>query len=254
MNFSNSVITLEVADIQFMMRSAVKGNATVKIEGDADYVDQYNDDNGTSYTPLPPGSFAFDVNEFTLTADERAQPVSIKIKPSDIANGSYALALSISEADGAEISPVASKIMIIVAVKNKYDGIYHLKGFYTRTDNPALNAPFETEVEMVTSGSGSVAMYWPDAEDYAQPFTNGGDLTAFSNVAPEVTFNATDQVVDVFNIYGDPATGPFMHLSAGANSRYDATGAKPKIYLKYYYNADPTNRIFADTLTYIGPR
>ncbi len=254
MDFSSAVINLSVADIRFMARSYVQGNAVVKISADPDYVEQYNTDNGTAYDPLPPAYYALDGNEFTLTPSEKQKTVSIKLRPSDIADGNYALALSIAQAAGAEVSPVANKILIVVAVKNKYDGIYHLKGFFTRTDNPAYNRSFETEVEMITTGANSVAMYWPDAGDYAQPFSNNGSLTAFSNVAPEVYFNTADQVASMVNIYGDPTTGPFMTPYPATNSRFDGSGAVPRIFLKYYYNADPNNRIFADTLTYIGAR
>jgi hypothetical protein len=142
---------------------------------------------------------------------------------------------------------------MIISVKNKYDGVYHLKGFYTRTDNPPYNGPYETDVEMVTTGPNSVAMYWPDFGDYYQPFSNNGTLTAFSNVAPEAFFNTNDQVTSINNITGDPVNGPFMTVYPGANSRY-VNGTTPVIYLKYYYNTNPANRIFADTLIYTGPR
>jgi len=253
MNYSSSVATVEVADVQFMVRSLVKSNGTVKIVGDPTVVTAYNATNGTNYTPVPGGLFALKASDIELTPSERKQKVSILINPSNVATGQWAIGLSISSTTLGEVSQIASTVVIILSVKNKYDGVYHLKGFYVRTDNPPYNNPFETDVQMVTTGPNSVAMYWDDAGDYAQPFSNAGTLVAFSNVAPEAFFNATDQVTSINNITGDPAAGPFMTPFPGANSRF-VGGATPVIYLKYYYNTNPANRIFSDTLIYTGPR
>ena len=253
MNFASTVVTVDVADVQFMVRSAVKANATVKVVGDPAIVAAYNTENGTSYTAVPGGLFALKASDIELTPSERKQKVSILINPTNIATGQWAIGLSITSTSSGEVSQIANKVVIILSVKNKYDGVYHLKGFYTRTDNLPYNGPFETDVEMITTGPNSVAMYWPDFGDYYQPFSNNGSLTAFSNVAPEAFFNSSDQVSSINNFTGDPAAGPFMTPLPGANSRF-VGGATPVIYLKYYYNTNPANRIFADTLIYTGPR
>jgi hypothetical protein len=253
MNFTTGVTAVEVADLQFMVRSSVNNSATVKVIGDPTVVSEYNAANGTSYQAVPGGLFALQPSDIELTANERKQKVTIMIDPANIAVGSWALGLKIASTTVGEVSQIANRVMIILSVKNKYDGRYHLKGHFTRTDVPAYNGPFETDVEMITTGPNSVAMYWDEFGDFYQPFSNNGTLTAFSNVAPEAFFNGSDQVVSITNITGDPAAGPFMTPYPGANSRY-VGGATPVIYLKYYYNTNPANRIFADTLIYTGPR
>jgi hypothetical protein len=252
-DYGTSYVDLDITDIRFMIRTYVTQNATAKIIIDPGVVYDYNDNNGTSYNVVAATLYSLVDNEFTLSANERSKPVRLHIKPSDIANGQNAIGISIAEVQGGEVSRIAGSLVIAVSVKNKYDGIYHLKGFYTRTDMAAYNNPFETEVQMITTGPNSVAMFWTDGGDYYQPFSNNGTLTAFSNVAPEVFFNSSDAVSGLNNITGDPTAGPFMTVSAGSNSRF-VPGATPVIYLKYYYNTIPTNRIFADTLTYTGPR
>ena len=252
-DYSTNVVTVDMADLEFMVRSVVKSNVTVNLLPSSVVVNDYNTANGTSYTPLPVGLFALESAAIELTPGERKKKVRIRIKPSDIATGDWAIGFSITSVSAGEVSQIANKVMVTIAVKNKYDGVYHLKGFFTRTDNPPYNGPFETDVEMVTTGPNSVAMYWPDFGDYYQPFSNAGTLTAFSNVDPEVFFSASDQVSTINNYTGDPAAGPFMTPYPGANSRF-VPGATPAIYLKYYYNTNPANRIFADTLIYTGPR
>jgi len=253
LDYTNNTVTFDVTDIQFMIRSKVQSDVNVTIGANNAIVDDFNNENGTSFDPVPFSRFGFETTDFTLTANERKKKVRLKIKPSDVAVGQWAIGLDIKTVSAGEISQIANKIIILISVKNKYDGVYHLKGFYTRTDNPPYNGPFETDVEMVTTGPNSVAMYWPDGGDYYQPFSNNGSLTAFSNVAPEAFFNATDQVSSINNYTGDPVGGPFMTPYPNANSRY-VGGATPVIYLKYYYNTNPANRIFADTLIYTGPR
>lgn len=254
MEFSNGFVELDLADLRFMTRSRVDKNATVKIAPKPELVYDYNDANGTSYEALNTGLYEIKPGlDIQLTPEHRTETLRIRLKPSDIFAGAYAIGLTITMADGAEINQIRKDIVIRLAVTNKYDGVYHLKGRFTRTDNPALNGPFETEVHMITTGANSVAMFWPEADGWAQPFTNNGNLTAFSNVAPEVYFNTTtNAITSLVNITGNPA--PLMTVFPGSNSRYDESGVKPVIYLKYYYNPDPTNRIFADTLTYVGPR
>jgi hypothetical protein len=253
MDYSSNEIVLDITDLRFMIRTDAQRNATAKIRIDPTVVSEYNGQNGTSYTPVPITKVALVSDTFSLSPTERSKRVSVRIKPSDVATGENAIGIAIVESNGAEVSRIAGKLVISVSVKNKYDGVYHLKGFYTRTDNPAINGPFEADVEMITTGINSVAMYYSDAGGFAQPFVNAGSPAFFTNVAPEVFFNATDQASSINNYTGDPAAGPFMTLVAGANSRY-VGGTTPVIYLKYYYNTIPTNRIFADTLIYTGSR
>lgn len=253
MDFTTDFIDLDITDIRYMIRSHVESNATARIILNPGIVYDYNDANGTNFNVVPATLFGLENTEFALTPSERSKTVRIRLRPSDVANGQNAIGLSIAEVEGGEVSRIAGNLVVSIAVKNKYDGRYYLKGHFTRTDVPAYNGPFETEVEMITTGPNSVAMYWPDGGDYYQPFSNNGSLTAFTNVAPEVFFNGADEVESLNNITGDPATGPFMTPFPGADSRFE-DGDPAVIYLKYYYGVTPTNRVFADTLTFIGPR
>jgi hypothetical protein len=254
-DYGTNFIDLDVAQIRFMIRTYVTANATAKITLTPGVVYDYNDNNGTSYTAVPASLFTLVNDQFTLTATERSKSIRIHIKPSDIATGQNAIGISIAEVSGGEVSRIAGTLVIAVSVKNKYDGLYHMKGFYKRTDavGAPYNGPFETDVAMITTGPNSVAMYSDEVGGYTQPFFNAGSVFGFVNVGPEIFFNATDQVVSINNYTGDPSAGPFMTLYPAVTNRY-VPGAAPVIYLKYYYNTDPNNRVFSDTLTYTGPR
>jgi hypothetical protein len=204
------------------------------------------------YHVAPASTYTLDNLTVTIPAGSREGHLTIKTKPSDMAMDTYAFGFSIGSVSDPSVvlSENYKNLLVIVGVKNKYDGKYTLRGHFLRTDIAAYTGPFTTEMELHTSGATSVDMYWPDGHGYYQPFANNGALTAFSNVAPRITFNAADQVVSLYNITGGGT--PTMTLFPGYNSRYDP--ATKTIYLKYYYNTSPTNRIFTDTLIYTGPR
>jgi len=71
-------------------------------------------------------------------------------------------------------------------------------------------------------------------------------------VGREVVCGSSDQVTAVNNDTGGAAL-PF-NVFPGSTSRYDESGSTPVIYVKYYFGASTSDRIFADTLIYIGPR
>jgi hypothetical protein len=204
------------------------------------------------YTAPPASIYTLDNLTVTIPAGSREGYLKITTKASNLSAGHYAFGFSIgSVSDPSYVISANYKDMLIpVIVKNKYDGSYTLKGHFLRTDIAAYTGPFTTIVELHTSGASSVDMYWPEAHGYYQPFANNGALTAFGNVGPRITFNAADKVESLYNVAGGGA--PTMTLFPGYDSRYDP--ATKTIYLKYYYNTSPTNRIFTDTLVWRGPR
>jgi len=250
MNYSNDVITLDIAQLRFMSRSYVKEGSTVKIIADPSIVDAYNDDNGTSYEHLSAGYFGFDSPETVLTPEERSKNVRIKIKPSDLGSDEYAIGLAISSVSSGEISTAANKIVIVLSVKNKYDGIYAVKGYAflgTNTSAPYFfDADCSYEVYAITTGPNTIELD-------AQPLLTGNPpetTYGFGNVIPAFTFNpVTDAVTAV-----TPAGGSVsMNYPYGLpySSRYDP--ATKSIYVKFGVNNNPAWYII-DTLTYCGPR
>jgi hypothetical protein len=122
-----------------MVRSAVNQDVTVSLAASPDIVADYNAENGTNYSSVPFSTFGFEATDLVLSPTTRKQTVRLKIKPSDVAVGEWAIGLKIANVSSGEVSQTSSKLLIVLSVKNKYDGVYHLKGFYTRTDNLALH-------------------------------------------------------------------------------------------------------------------
>jgi hypothetical protein len=244
--------------IEYKIRVSYSGadvapeDITVNMGLNAQAINDYNDENGTTYSLIPATVYTVDSWTVIIPKGQRIGTMTFTLKTNQFdLSKSYALPLTILSASMGNISKNFGTVLFGLVAKNKYDGAYKLKGTFLRTDVPAYTGPFAIEAEMHTTGPNSVAMYIPDFGGYYQPFANNGSLTAFSNVAPNTFFNVTTDVVSSITDYtGVLPMTPFP----GANSRYDVTGASPVIYLKYYYNTDPTNRIFTDTLVYTGPR
>jgi hypothetical protein len=257
MDYSTDVIDVDLAEIRFMVRSYVTNEVTVRVTSSADVVNDYNNDNGTNYTPVPAGVFVFEPNEIVLTPEERKKKVHIRIRSSDIAVGEYAIGLSIAEVSAGEVSQIAGTILVIVSVKNQYDGRYLLEGaFYHPGSSPGYD-PFTIEVEMRTSSPNSVKMYVPEFGGYYHPGLFGGVLDAFSGQEPEYTVDPATNAVTVQNSFVGAVT--FYTMASGFNSRYDPFAKI--IYAKFGYNYSPgvvfnpaTTREWTDKLTYLGPR
>ncbi|HUM96567.1 MAG TPA: DUF1735 domain-containing protein [Chitinophagaceae bacterium] len=218
----------------------------------------YNLNNSTNILQLPPSEYSVGLS-LTIPAGQRFAQIPL-ILPSTNSlnpNDTYGLGLTISSVDGGyKIADNFKNLFIEVGVKNKYDGVYQLNGVHNRA--PYL-FPFETEVEMWTTGPASVAMYWPEVSDFGQPIgTAPGAISWYGNaVSPNFTFNpATNEVIGVSLQVGAAVTLGLVTLDATADANPDGpiynrmdVGPPKKIYVAYQYNGNNLRR-FYDTLTF----
>jgi hypothetical protein len=232
---------------------------TLQLDGaDTAMLKAYNKTYKTNYVPLPTSTYVFD----PAIASGK---ITLTYAPGDFAKQIYvtipnALLLDMSKAYGfcfkASTTGVGTwsgstndTMLIHVMPKNKYDGLYLLKGVHNRSP---YNLPYETNMELRTTGASSVAFWWPDAEDYGHPIGTADGISWYGNViAPVIVFDpVTDFVSNVYNAGGPTVITKFT--GAGANSNlYDA--ATKTIYVSWNYNGNPL-RAFFDTLTFVSDR
>jgi hypothetical protein len=248
--------------------TALNTPTTVVIKKDDAILTWYNAENSTNFVPLPtslctPSLAAAADGTITVefAAGVTAAALDLTIPNASIFDFSkqYGLAYRIESVSGeGKISEVGlpdndavDTIVIQVLAKNKYDGLYLLKGKHSRDP---YTFPYETEMEMHTNGASSVRFFWPEAGGYGHPIGVGpdNDLSWYgTGIGPVIVFDpVTNLVSDVFN--AGSATPITKFTGAGANSNlYDP--ATKTIYVSWNYNNNPL-RAFFDTLTYIGPR
>jgi hypothetical protein len=200
-------------------------------------------------TILPVSDFSVNSLDVTIAAGQKfSDAVKITLLNSSLLDPteSYGVGLTITAVDqGYQVASNMKDIVIAFNIKNKYDGEYRLRGFHNR---PGLEAPYDEIVHMITSGPGSVSMFWPALGDYAHPL-NGG-VTYYGDFTSNFIFDSSDQLIawdwQPYATTLPTAVGP------ATDSRFDPV--TKTIYAQFYYNNNPAERGFTDTLTYIGPR
>ncbi len=143
----------------------------------------------------------------------------------------------------------------ILGAKNAYDGVYTCE--FTNY-HPTLNAGYiggTTTVHLVTTGPNTNKIFWPTADEFANPALLGGALNYFGSQEPEYTFNPVTNVVTVQNAFAGAVT--FYTMNPSFNSRYDV--ANRIVYAKFGYGYvggtfAATSREWTQKLTYTGPR
>ncbi len=189
-----------------------------------------------------------DGGTFTLTFQpgEFAKAIKITIPDATVLdpNQTYGLGFTIQSSDKGKISS-AKTLVVEIGAKNKYDGVYQLKGFHNR---PTLTDPYDEEVHLITTGANTVKMYWPALGADAHPIHGG--TTYYGSFTTAFTFDAeTGALTSVVNPYNPPAT--VFTIGPATDSRYDE-GTRT-IYAQYYYSNN-LERMFTDTLIYTGSR
>ncbi len=221
----------------------------------------YNTANNTNILALSPSLFSVGLTVTIPAGQRNAQiPINFPNTSSLDPNQSYGFGISIvSVTGGYVIASNLDDLFIEVSLKNKYDGVYELKGYHNRAP---YTFPFTTEVEMWTTGPSSVAMFWPDGGDFGQPIGIGvGAVNWYGPaVSPNFNFNpATDLCTGVTGMPANAVALDMVTMDATADANPDGpivnryeVGPK-KMYLVFQYNGNNLRR-FYDTLTYKGPR
>lgn len=148
LDYTDQFIETDLTELQ-IFRSAFTSNVQVKIVLNNTIIDNYNLANLTAYTPPPAGSFSILSYDLVISPETRKTKVRIRIKPSAITGGEYAIGLSIAQVSQGEISSVYKNVLVEIKVKNDYEAWYEASGLrilYSGTTNQtpiAAEAPIE---------------------------------------------------------------------------------------------------------------
>jgi hypothetical protein len=153
-------------------------------------------------------SFILDINTFTLDPTE---VYGIGLKLSTVSPSS------------ARIASTLNSIVLEFTVKNRWDGEYEVTGTMVDAGSAALTGLFPMNYWMITSGAltsdGYDPVYW---EDYFIPIRSGTAVSGYGSFSPVFYFDANNNIVDVKNIYGQPAgNGRYAELDPSGVNKYD---------------------------------
>lgn len=204
--------------------------------------------------PLPGTAFNMTSLTLTIPAGERTATAKINVPNASTLNpnNKYGIGFKIASVSpaGYAIASNMKSVVITLSIKNKYDGVYNLRGYHNR-DVPNYTIPYNVTVHMITTGPSSVVFYYPSPgpNALAHPI-NGNAGQYYGDFAPNITFDpATDLAIGVNEYVTNTLV---MNIVAGSNSRFEP-GPPKKMYLLFRYNNNDLRR-FYDTLTYLGPR
>lgn len=219
------------------------------------YNTKYNLVGPAAALPVPAAALTIAGYDVTIPAGQAEADWEISVDASqvpDIVTKVYIIPIKIvSVTNDLVISGNFGQQFVRMISRNKYDGLYLLKGVHNRV--PYIY-PYETEMQMRTSGGSSVAFWWPDVGATGHPIGLGPDNAMSwygSSISPTIEFDpVTNLVTSVYNTGG--ATVITKFTGAGANSNlYDP--ATKTIYVSWNYANNPL-RAFFDTLTFIRAR
>ena len=185
----------------------------IKVTFSSDYIDRYNNDNGTTYEPLPDSLFTTTVTksgnvyDMGLAAGEAAKEFTVKLNGAkwDVSH-TYAMAFYLSDASGTKINSGKDTIIALMSIINTWDGAYELTGTMTDDVVPTITGDYPQEYHLVTAGTTDCIGYYPYYADYYVPILSAGSRSVYGSFCPIFTFDpATNKITSVVNAYGQPA-------------------------------------------------
>ena len=228
LDFGTATIDVDLTELRIVPRSDMNGSVQVKIAENKALV------TAAGYSNLPSGSYSITGLDYTFTPENRKTPVRIKINPSALVGGSYAIGLSIMHVSSGEISQIGKDIVIEIKVKNDYEGEYHATGLRLTYAGSTL-------------ASGIAGQFEIDDDKYLYTIDKN---TVETDVADLIgsgwMFLEVDPVT--FNVTVKPSTiSPTFLLSNNGPCTYDpATGTFTLNYK--YFNAAGNLRTITETI------
>lgn len=258
--------TFSLVKVRIASGKPVAADTKVKLKLNTQLVDEYNTANGTSYVIPASSLYRFDNLTVTIPAGSRDGSLKIKLKPTDLIGVEYAFGFTIESADDPSviISGNFKNQVVIIGVKNKYDGVYNLRvrtvGWAAFGIADDVTGDYPATFDMITAGANSLTSFNNGRGDFLLPaFTGGlgvlGSPTAFGATTPLFVFDInTNKLTDVRNTTPDDGRGRVLLLNpAVTSSRYDPASKTIYAAIIMKQNGRPDQLVY-DTLTYAGPR
>lgn len=223
---------------------------------------KFNRANGSSYPVLPAAGYTLPSNKITIPNGQRKVQYHFKINTSVLdPTQVYALPFKITDASGYTISGNFGTLVIIISLKNKWDGVYTVTGTMTDVTTSSLTGNYPHTIKLVTQGPTTVAVYDDANGTFAHSILSGGSVTSYGTFSPIFTIDpTTNKITGTTNYYGQPTPGN------GRSALLDATGVNAftmsadgntpvSMKVKYILNQNGSDRTFFDeTWTYTGSR
>lgn len=233
LDYKDQFIETDLTELQ-IFRSEFNADVQVKIALNSTIIDNYNLAHLTAYTPPPAGSFNILSYDLVLSPVTRKTKVRIRIKPSAIAGGEYAIGLSIAQVSQGEISTIYKNVLIELKVKNDYEDWYEASGLRILYSGATNQTPVAAEAPIETS-----------------KYLSTVDLTTVETEVADLTtawmYLKIDPITHKVTVLPSAINASFPSLENDGTCTYDP--ATKTFTLNYkYYNAAGALREIQETL------
>lgn len=210
------------------------------------------------YTILPSTLYTITTPTVTIPAGQRTAVVKVTYKTAQFNfDAKYGLPLTITSTNYAGVSKNFGSIILNVAAKNKYDGVYTVVPTAPFQDlaAPANVGRATMKAELRTVNATSVAMY--DGYYYINGYGHAFASGYYGNWSPVFNMDAADNVTSVTNYYGQGTNSSLRSakISTGVNKWTTITGSSKVMEVSYIMTQGGVDRlIYAEKWTYTGSR
>ncbi len=224
----------------------------VKLEPNTTLIANYNAQNGSDFEILPDSLYTLDpgnpkvgsIYEMNMAADQFAKEFTIKLDGSkwDLSK-KYALGFTVTDAGGKPVIDEKKDIIVLISIKNKWDGVYVASGTLVDAASPTLTGIYDdpggygVDVEYgleTMSATECVVVDYTYTGIPALPIWAGTGWSYYGSFGLVITFDpATDEIIKAVNYYGQPAGNTrAAELDPSGVNAYDAATRTVKI--KYF--------------------
>ena len=226
-------------NVSYSGKDVAPQDITVKLALDTAALRIYNTDNATTFITPPASIYKFPTSVVIKKGTHQTTVMLVVTNTTAFDYSvSYGIPLKIESTSYGIISGNFGSSIYTFGIRNKYDGVYTVKGFAFRADpTSALQGPVGPIDRSFASG-GLTTINWAGTV----PWANGGGSNLPAGYEPIITVDPTTNKISL------KSSGGFISANPAYDNRYDP--ATKTFYLSFTWGAGVTARLHTDTLVY----
>jgi len=251
--------------------SALQSGQTFKVDVVSKMVDNYNAENHTNYEILPDSYYTIANAAYTKSGSsynvafgggDFAKEFAINIDGSKWADlgKKYALGFRISDSGDALKAKGQDSVVVLLSIKNKYDGKYEATEVNPMVDAavPTITGNYPFMYQLHTVSANAVVLYHPVYDAFYHSILSAGSASVYGAFAPVFTMDDSGNVISVTNYYGQPASnGRSAKLDPTGKNKFTIGANGSKTLEVKYFMLQPGTTVrttFSEKFTYKGER
>lgn len=195
-------------------------------------------------------------NKVVIPAGSSTGYIKVKFNPDNLIGNTYVFGIKITAVSDSKYTISNLNVGFVkMGAKNMYDGEYSVDGTMVDAASATIHGSYPNHVYLITQDGVSVGMWDLDVGGYGHLIMSGTAYSYYGSFAPVFTFDASNNVTSVTNIYGQPAAnGRSGQLDPSGINKFDP--ATKTLSVSYWMNQPgSTHRThFVEVYTYLGAR